>query len=157
MAMSVYFDAQMSDDERRVRLYAGDIFIFSETAHSRALISLAQAMLEPAFAPHDPRYVHEHMTPEEVASVLAKLKPQFIHHPECKQLIPALMREHGIDLDKLYFDVPRMRSAYPSDFLTSGIAYAFHPHRDMWYSAPFCQLNWWIPIYPLQPNNFRPP
>ena len=46
-----------------------------------------------------------------------------------------------------------MRSAYPSDFLTSGIAYAFHPHRDMWYSAPFCQLNWWIPIYPLQPNN----
>jgi hypothetical protein len=93
------------------------------------------------------------MTPEEVAAVLAQLKPQFIHHSECKQLIPAMMREHGIDLDKLYFDVPRLRSAYPSDFLTSGIAYAFHPHRDMWYSAPFCQLNWWIPIYPLRPNN----
>ena len=53
------------------------------------------------------------MTPEEVAALLAKLKPQFIHHPECKKLIPAIMREHGIDLDKLYFDVPRMRSAYP--------------------------------------------
>ena len=26
------------------------------------------------------------------------------------------MREHGIDLDKLYFDVPRLRSAYPKDF-----------------------------------------
>jgi hypothetical protein len=153
MAMSVYLDAQMSDDERRERLYAGDIFIFSATVHSHALISLAQTMLERTFAPHDPRYLHEHMTPEEVAAVLATLKPQFIHHPECKKLIPAIMREHGIDLDKLYFDVPRLRSAYPKDFLTSGIAYAFHPHRDMWYSAPFCQLNWWIPIYPLQPNN----
>lgn len=37
------------------------------------------------------------------------------------------MAEHGIDLDKLYFDVPRMRSSYPEDFLTSGIGYAFHP------------------------------
>jgi len=153
MALSVHFDAQMSDDERRERLYAGDIFVFSATVNARALISLAQAMLERAFAPHDPRYIHKYMTPEEVAATLAKLKPQFIHHPECKKLIPAIMGEHGIDLNKLYFDVPRMRSAYPSDFLTSGIAYAFHPHRDMWYSAPFCQLNWWIPIYPLKPNN----
>jgi hypothetical protein len=46
-----------------------------------------------------------------------------------------------------------MRSAYPADFLTSGIAYAFHPHRDTWYSAPHCQLNWWMPIYPLHPEN----
>ena len=46
MAMSVYFDAQMSDDERREHLYAGDLFIFSATVHSSALISLAQTMLE---------------------------------------------------------------------------------------------------------------
>ena len=56
-------------------------------------------------------------------------------------------------LDKLYFDVRRLRSAYPSHFLSSGIAYAFHPHRDTWYSAPMCQLNWWIPVYPLDANN----
>ena len=64
-----------------------------------------------------------------------------------------MMREHGVNLEKLYFDVPRLRSAYPSHFLSSGIAYAFHPHRDTWYSAPMCQLNWWLPIYPLDPNN----
>jgi hypothetical protein len=151
--MAVHFDAQMSDDERRERLYAGDIFIFSATAGSRALIGLAQDVLERAFAPHDPQHIHEHLSPEAVAAVLATLKPQFIHHPACKTLIPAIMREHSIALDQLYFDVPRLRSAYPRDFLTSGIAYAFHPHRDMWYSAPFCQLNWWIPIYPLKPNN----
>jgi hypothetical protein len=63
------------------------------------------------------------------------------------------MREHGVDLEKLYFDVPRLRTAYPSHFLSSGIAYAFHPHRDTWYSAPMCQLNWWIPISPLEPDN----
>ena len=63
------------------------------------------------------------------------------------------MSEQGVALDKLYFDVPRLRSAYPSHFLSSGIAYAFHPHRDTWYSAPMCQINWWIPAYQLETNN----
>jgi hypothetical protein len=40
------------------------------------------------------------------------------------------MRGYGIDLDKLYFDVLRMRSAYPSDSLTSDIVYAFHRIED---------------------------
>ena len=150
---SVFFDRQIGDDARRAHLYTGDIFILSPTAGTRSLIDLAKQMLENAFAPHDPRTIHEHKTPEEVAAILGKLKPQFIHHPECKTLIPQIMQEHGVDLDKLYFDVPRLRSAYPSHFLSSGIAYAFHPHRDTWYSAPMCQLNWWLPVYPVEPDN----
>ena len=150
---SVYFNSQIGDEERRNRLYAGDIFIMSATDRTRALIALARRMLEEAFAPHDPRTIHEHKTPDEVAAILGDLKPRFIHNPFCKKIIPQIMQEHGVDIDKLYFDVPRMRSAFPSHFLTSGIAYAFHPHRDTWYSAPMCQLNWWLPIYPIEPNN----
>jgi len=41
--------------------------------------------------------------------------------------------------------VPRLRVAYPADYLTTGIAYAPHPHRDTWYWAPRCQLSWWMP------------
>jgi hypothetical protein len=150
---AVYFDSKLSDEQRRQRLYAGDLFIFSPTPSTEALIALARRMLEDAFAPVDPRSIHKHKTAEEVAATLSVLKPKFIHHPACKEIIPRIMREHGVDLDKLYFDVPRLRSAYPSHFLSSGIAYAFHPHRDTWYSAPMCQLNWWLPIYPLEPDN----
>jgi hypothetical protein len=150
---SVFFDAAITDDERRTKLYAGDIFILSPTAGTRALVNLAREMLEKAFSPCDPRRIHERRTPEDVATILSKLKPEFIHHPECKAIIRRIMFEHGVDLDHLYFDVPRLRSAYPSTFLSSGIAYAFHPHRDTWYSAPLCQLNWWLPIYPIEPDN----
>lgn len=150
---SVFIDSTIADEERRTRLYAGDIFILSPTAGTRALINLARQMLEEAFAPHDPRKIHEKKNAEEVAAILGKLKPQFIHHPECKKIISQIMQEHGVDVEKLYFDVPRLRSAYPSHFLSAGIAYAFHPHRDTWYSAPMCQLNWWIPVYPLEPDN----
>ena len=150
---SIFFDAAMNDEERRQRLFQGDIFVFSPTDASLQLTVLAVEMLKKAFAPHDPRDVHRHLSPEETAAILGKLKPQFIHHPECKQIIPRIMADQGVDREKVYFDVPRMRSAYPTDFLTSGIAYAFHPHRDTWYSAPPCQLNWWTPIWPLHPDN----
>jgi hypothetical protein len=150
---SVFLDPALNDEERRNRLYAGDIIVFSATPASLGLVELAKRLLQAAFAPHDPRTIHRYRTPEEVAAALAVLKPQFIHHPDCKELIPALMRERGVDPERLYFDVPRLRSAYPPEFLASGIAYAFHPHRDTWYSAPPCQLNWWVPIYPLQPDN----
>jgi len=150
---SVFIDADLGDGERRARLYAGDIFIYSATPGTKALAALAGEMLSREFAPLDPRELHRHLTAEEVAARLAVLKPQFIHHPECKRLLPQIMAERGVDRDRLYFDVPRLRSAYPKDFLASGIAYAFHPHRDTWYSAPMCQINWWLPIWPVDPDN----
>ncbi|HVV66367.1 MAG TPA: hypothetical protein VHC42_12940 [Rhizomicrobium sp.] len=150
---SIFIQAGMDDFERRGRLYAGDIFIFDPTPGTRALVALANDMLAEAFAPHDPREIHRHKTAAEVAAILARLKPAFIHHPRCKALLPQILRECGADPDKTYFDVPRLRSAYPSDFLSTGIAYAFHPHRDTWYSAPHCQINWWMPVYPLLPDN----
>jgi hypothetical protein len=64
-----------------------------------------------------------------------------------------MLTEVGYDLDRTYFDVPRMRTAFPGDYLKSGIAYAFHPHRDTWYSAPLCQINWWLPIFELNGDN----
>jgi hypothetical protein len=150
---TVYYDADMSDEERRARLYRGDLFVYSPTTSSAALCQHARTMVEEAFAPNDPRTIHRELPVERCVEVLAKVKPAFIHHPRCKELIPAMMRELGCALERTYFDVPRLRSAMPHDYLTSGIAYAFHPHRDTWYSAPQFQLNWWLPVYDLSPEN----
>ena len=68
---SVYFDPELNDDARRHRLYAGDVIILSATSGTKALVALARAMLEDAFAPHDPRTVHNHRTPDEVAAFAA--------------------------------------------------------------------------------------
>ena len=110
-------------------------------------------MLETAFAPFDPRDAQHAMKPAEFAGVLAELKPRFIHHPRSKTFIRTLLEELGCDLYQLYFDVPRMRSATSDNYLTSGIAYAFHPHRDTRSSAPLSQINWWIPIYEIDSDN----
>jgi hypothetical protein len=150
---AVHHDPGSTDDERRARLYAGDLFVYGPTASSRRLVDFAQGMLAEAFAPHDPLRAQFALPVEQYAQILARLKPAFIHHPVCKELLPAVLRELGCDPERTYFDVPRLRSAPSGDYLTTGIAYAFHPHRDTWYSAPFCQVNWWIPVSPLTADN----
>lgn len=85
--------------------------------------------------------------------MLATLKPRFIHHPTCKELIRGIFRDLGCDPEKTYFDVPRLRTSTSDNYLTSGLAYAFHPHRDTWYSAPQCQINWWLPVYDITADN----
>ena len=149
----VHYDSRCTDDERRAALYRGDIFVYSPLPAAQRLAELARAMVEEAFAPHDPRRIDKALSMEECAAVLAKLKPAFIHHPECKALLPEIIRSVGGDAEQVHFDVPRLRSAYPTDYLTSGIAYAFHAHRDTWYSAPFCQINWWLPVYDIEERN----
>jgi hypothetical protein len=150
---TIRFNPALSDEARRQQLYDGQVLVHTPTAATRALCDFAHALITEAFAPHDPRRVHDSLPVERCVAILAALKPRFIHHPRAKQLLQALLREFDCDPQATYFDVPRLRSAMPRQYLASGIAYAFHPHRDTWYSAPQCQLNWWLPIYPLTPDN----
>jgi len=150
---TIFFDSTMNDDERRQHLYNGQLFVFSPCPSAIALCEFARELIEEAFAPLDPREAQYSLPVEEYVAILAKLKPYFIHHPKSKQFIQGILSELGCDLSKTYFDVPRMRTATHGGYLTSGIAYAFHPHRDTWYSAPSCQLNWWFPIYDIESEN----
>jgi len=150
---TVYVDSTVGDDLRRERLFSGELFTFSPGINSAALCSLARDMAEEVFAPHDPPVAQDSMTAEDYAKILADLKPRFIHHPKAKELIPGMLGDLGCDLERTYFDVPRLRTMAHGEFMKVGLALQFHPHRDTWFSAPFAQLNWWLPVYQIESGN----
>lgn len=147
--LELLFDSPMPDADRRAQLYSGNLFMYSPGAATNALCEFGRRLIEEAFDPLDPRTAQHSLVVDDFAAILAELKPRFIHHPTVKTLLRDILLEHNCDLDKTYFDVPRLRSSTSDGYLTSGIAYAFHPHRDVWYSAPLCQINWWMPVYPM--------
>lgn len=153
MNNAIYLDPPFSDDERRRRLYEGQLFVYSPRRSALAFTTFAKGLIEEAFAPFDPRTAQHEMDVERYAAILNKLKPAFIHHPESKRLVQELLADLGCNPEKTYFDVPRMRSSTSNGYLTAGIAYAWHPHRDTWYSAPHCQINIWTPIYEMASEN----
>lgn len=150
---TVFYDRNVDDNARRRDLYDGQIYVYSPTPATLALCEVAREMSEEAFAPHHPVDAQHNMSVEQYTEVLKKLKPAFIHDPRCKELIREILAEAKCDLQRTFFDVPRLRTATSNDYLTSGLAYAFKPHRDTWYSPPQCQLNWWLPVYEIQSEN----
>jgi hypothetical protein len=150
---TIYLDSALNDEKRRHRLYGGDLFAFSAGDYATQLIQLARELSMEAFAPHDPQVAQESMPPERYVEILAELKPKFIHHPRAKELIAGLLSEVGCDIARTYFDVPRLRTMAPGEYLNAGLAYQFHAHRDTWFSAPHQQLNWWLPVYAIESEN----
>ena len=150
---NVLSNPSFDDATRRDRLYRGEVMVYGAGPATLALVDFTRELVEEAFGGRDPQTAQYSMDVHDFATLLADLKPRFIHHPRCKELLPAILAERGCDLERTYFDVPRLRTSTSDHYLTTGIAFAFHPHRDTWYSAPMCQTNWWMPVYPVTPEN----
>jgi len=149
MNNTIYVDARMTDDQRRDHLYDGQLFVCSARETSLAFTDFARGMICEGFQCSDPTLAQFDMPVEEFVSVFAPMKPAFIHHPKTKKLIQEMLLDFGCDMENTYLDVPRLRAVTSDAYLTSGVGYAHHPHRDTWYSAPMCQINWWLPIFPM--------
>ncbi|WP_394886097.1 hypothetical protein ACG873_00820 (plasmid) [Mesorhizobium sp. AaZ16] len=156
---ALFFNSMLADSERREKIRAGSVFVFSATPNTEALIGLARGMLKKAFAAHDPLTVHEHLSVLEINSALSKVKPAFSDHPESRRLIDLIMNERGIDLEELYSDEPLLKTLYPSFSYPSGRTVSIHTHTHSWYSAMPSQINWWLPVNtpePEDPTEFLP-
>ena len=64
-----------------------------------------------------------------------------------------VIREAGFCAEGTHYDFPKPRTSFPVGHLTTGIAYAFPWHRDVWYSAPAQQINWWLPVLDVREDN----
>lgn len=150
---SVHIDSNLNEEKRREALYQGDLFTSTPNLATENFCKFASSLIRDAFDALDPETAQWKMPVEQYVEILKVLKSKFIHHPESKQFIQHILLQSGCDLNKTYFDVPRLRTSTSDNYLTSGIAYAFHPHRDTWYSAPMSQINWWMPIYEIESGN----
>jgi len=150
---TVLHDPTIADDDLRAAVYAGEISVTPATPTTVGFCIFARELIEAAFDPHPPEVAQDHLAVGQYVDILSALKPAFIHHPRSKEYLQAILAERGCDMEQTYFDVPRLRSSTSGGYLTTGIAYAWHPHRDTWYSAPLGQLNFWMPVYPIVAAN----
>jgi hypothetical protein len=146
---AIYVDADLADDARREEIYQGQLFLFSPRPSTLALVDHARSLFDEAFDGLDPERAQFELPVEKFVEIVAPLKPRLIHHPRTKDLLHDILEDVGCDMDKTYFDVPRLRVVTSDKYLTSGVGYQLHPHRDTWFSQPMAQLNWWLPCYDI--------
>jgi hypothetical protein len=143
----------MSLPHDRQQIFGGDIILTSKTSESSQLCNYAKEHIENAFNELEPQTAQNHLKVEAFISIISALKSEFTNHPHTKELVKQFIQSIAPDIDDIYFDVPRLRVVTFDNYLSSGVGYAYKPHRDIWYSSPNCQINVWIPIYEISATN----
>jgi hypothetical protein len=151
--MNIVIDPDVPGDELRQFLYAGNLVILTRLQALRDFVEYTREELAKLFQPHDPEHVHEHIDPPEMAKILGAWKPRFIHSERSRKLVRSVIAEAGFPAAGTHYDLPKPRTSFPAGHLTTGVAFAFPWHRDVWYSAPAQQVNWWLPIFPVRNDN----
>ena len=151
--MTVFVDPDVPAPTLRQAIYHGDLIVLTHLRSVRQFVDYTREQLVNLFKPHDPERVHEHIDKAEMARLLGSWKPRFIHSPGSKDLIRDIIQEAGFCAKGTHYDVPKPRTSFPVGHLTTGIAYAFPWHRDVWYSAPAQQINWWLPVFAVRDDN----
>ena len=151
--MTVFVDPDMPAPTLRHTIYRGDLVVLTNLRSVRQFVDYTREQLVDLFKPYDPEDAHEHIDKAEMARLLGSWKPRFIHSSRSKALICKIIREAGFCAEGTHYDVPKPRTSFPVGHLTTGIAYAFPWHRDVWYSAPAQQINWWLPVFAAREDN----
>jgi len=151
--MTVYIDPEVQPRHLRQAMYRGDLAVLTNLRSVAEFVDYIRDQLTDLFKPYDPERAHKYFDKAEMAKLLGSWKPRFIHAPRSKELVCKIIREVGFSAKGTHYDVPKPRTSFPVGHLTTGIAYAFPWHRDTWYSAPAQQINWWLPVFELRPDN----
>jgi hypothetical protein len=151
--MAIFVDPGVTGEALRQYLYTGNLVVLTRVPAVADFVEHGRRELTDLFNPHDPEEAHEHFEPAEMAKMLGAWKPRFIHSEISKKLVCEIISQAGFPADHTHYDVPKPRTSFPVGHLTTGVAFAFPWHRDVWYSAPAQQINWWLPIFPGRPDN----
>ena len=63
-----------------------------------------------------------------------------------------MLEEIALDLAEMYGDRLRLRIVPSRGSMHSAIGMPLRAHRDTWGSGIMAQINWWLPLYSLEPS-----
>lgn len=151
--MNLYINQLQKKADFKSAIYAGDIFLNTQLNAAKELCAFARQSITAAFdGETDHQSLHTLMPVEEFVIRVTRLKGQFTNSLQVKELIRDFTLEIGADPKDYIFDVPRIRVVPNYDYLHAGISYAYKPHRDTWYGGVDCQINTWMPVYTIAPD-----
>jgi hypothetical protein len=139
----------------RDRIYRGVIVRFRDLAPMRRLVAFARSFVEEEFAPASPDESHEGRGEDELAQIYAAARRRFANAQEAKLHWRDVFAEAGLDPELTARDrlVLRFQPPVPParQHHRYGVA-TVHLHRDSWGTNLYAQINWWAPVWPLDPG-----
>ncbi|MGO9933154.1 MAG: hypothetical protein ACLPV8_15285 [Steroidobacteraceae bacterium] len=149
---NIYLNQRLTDRERRAQIFEGAILVYSGLSACKTLCASALQTVRDVFETPTPEVTISHQPIEIFVKKAETAKKTFTNSLRSKELIRDYVIEMGSDPADYYFDVPRLRIVPHYDYLHAGVSYAYAAHRDTWYGGPPYQINHWMPVLPITPD-----
>ncbi|MGH9091365.1 MAG: hypothetical protein ACRDZR_08325 [Acidimicrobiales bacterium] len=141
-----YVDEEVSDLERRLSLFTGDLFVYSPRDSSLALGAAAHQVVEQTLGA-EPARAQVRLSEAEF-TVLYRAAVRGVQHT-LPALAAGLVADMGCDPATTFMGPPTLVVTTGAGYLAHGLGAPQHPHRDTWYAASPSQVNWSVPLYDL--------
>ncbi len=137
---------EVSDQDRRLHLFSGDLFVYAPRPSTLAFCAASRSIIEQMLGA-EPIWAQQRMTEAEFAILFKAASRNFGHIVE--GLASVIVADLGCDPTTTFVGLPSLVAMTGFGFIAHGLGMYQHPHRDTWYAASPCQLNWWVPLYGL--------
>jgi hypothetical protein len=145
-------EEELPDDARRASLFDGNLIVYGPRQATLALADLAHSVIEQMLGAN-PHWAQQRMSETEFSVLFQGAERNFNRRPAALELVSqVVVALHG-NAETTYISPPSLTAVTGHGFLPHGLGDAQHPHRDTWFAAPRCQVNWWIPLYDLDTSS----
>jgi hypothetical protein len=139
----------IDDAERAQLVFAGQLLIFEKTDAATELCTFADGLIRAAFADNDPETVQQRIGCNRFIATAESLQQRFRRNAQSKHLFQHCLNAVGVDIEQCYRDRIGLRILPYGTTHSGGAMSTTHVHRDTWGSNLYQQINWWLPVYPL--------
>ncbi|MDX1960773.1 MAG: hypothetical protein SFU98_19530 [Leptospiraceae bacterium] len=135
------------------KIYSGCIVQFSKRQNSKLLVDYTQNLLNAIFKTPTPEFSESKLSYELHYEKIFEIRKLILSDITISYLLEELLKELGLNNTDWNFDSLRLRAITTYGHKLDKAKPAYYIHRDTWYSNPESQINFWIPISPINKNN----
>lgn len=152
MTCNVHINKKHFNESFLDNVYKGDLYIQTELKSSASLCKYAQLCIEEIFDGIDIFKGFNGIDVKHFISLVERLKNKFTNSQIAHQAIRSFIVEMGQDPSEFIFHAPRIRVIPDYEYLHAGMSYAYKAHRDTWYGGVDSQINVWMPVFDIVPE-----
>jgi len=135
----------------RQAVYAGGIFRLSASRLSRDLAAHVLALLEGKFGAEINK-AHERYTFADMQPAMGEIRAQLASQPQYIEIQSEILAAAGFAPAELAIDALRLRCVMNNGHLSKGADLAYAAHRDTWFGNPQAQVNFWMALHDVTPE-----
>lgn len=141
-----FMNQEITDTARRRLLFSGNLFVYTPRAATIELGTAAGDVLEKMFGP-DPVDAQQRTSEAEFARLFHQAVEEF--ESVGMELAGHVVADLGCDPATTFIGAVSLSAATGDGFLAHGLGIPQNPHRDTWFAAAACQVNWRVPLFDL--------